>query len=417
MDVRCVGTADHGCITPEAYGERTQSLAAGYRSHQAYSNQWGLAGIRAAQGYAHLALALGADAEPGAGVTVGVIDTGIDLDHPAFVGKTVSETFLDGATDEDGSLFSHGTAVASVIAARRGAGSDGGAHGVAWGADLKMFAIPLGSGGGNTLYAPIALDALGSADARYASIFRNVLNRNVDILNASFSFPGIIEFYTEPQLRAHFSRTIAALAQAREKTIIVWAAGNAHGRLCRPGSRKCVGNGRTDRNGNAAGSLEASSVEVLAGLVARIQELRGHVIAVAAVDEDGVIASFSNRCGVAAAWCLVVPGVNVRLAYFGPDLNIGRTIVRGVGIGSGTSYAAPVVSGGLAVMKQLFRGQLSNAELAQRLLKTANKTGVYEDETIYGQGLMDLAAATSPVGGAMLALGGTVVAAPVSASK
>ena len=49
-------------------------------------------------------------------------------------------------------------------------------------------------------------------------------------------------------------------------------------------------------------------------------------------------------------------------------------------------------------MKDYFRQQLSNTELVARLLHTADKDGVYSDRDIYGQGLLDLAAATSPVG-------------------
>ena len=56
-------------------------------------------------------------------------------------------------------------------------------------------------------------------------------------------------------------------------------------------------------------------------------------------------------------------------------------------------------------MKQLFRGQLSNTALVTRLYSTANKTGEYADRSIYGQGLMNLGAATSPVGVETLQLG------------
>ena len=84
------------------------------------------------------------------------------------------------------------------------------------------------------------------------------------------------------------------------------------------------------------------------------------------------------------------------VAYFGPD-SMGDP-VRGYTDVRGTSVAAPFVSGGLAVMRQLFRDQLSNPELVTRLFATADKTGIYSDSTIYGQGKMDLGAATSPVG-------------------
>ncbi len=57
-----------------------------------------------------------------------------------------------------------------------------------------------------------------------------------------------------------------------------------------------------------------------------------------------------------------------------------------------------MVAGGLAIMKQLFRDQLSNTELVARLLETADNNGEYADRSVYGRGLMDLRAATSPVG-------------------
>ena len=60
--------------------------------------------------------------------------------------------------------------------------------------------------------------------------------------------------------------------------------------------------------------------------------------------------------------------------------------------------AAPFVAGGLAVMKQLFRDQLSNTELVTRLFETANDQGAYANRAVYGRGAMDLRAATSPVG-------------------
>jgi hypothetical protein len=64
----------------------------------------------------------------------------------------------------------------------------------------------------------------------------------------------------------------------------------------------------------------------------------------------------------------------------------------------GTSYATPLVTGGLALMKQLFRNQLSHRELVTRLFATADKGDRYTDSATYGQGALDLGAAVSPVG-------------------
>ena len=45
-------------------------------------------------------------------------------------------------------------------------------------------------------------------------------------------------------------------------------------------------------------------------------------------------------------------------------------------VGGGTSYAAPFVSGGLALLAQHFNNQLGNTEILQRVLMTADKSGM-----------------------------------------
>lgn len=91
------------------------------------------------------------------------------------------------------------------------------------------------------------------------------------------------------------------------------------------------------------------------------------------------------------------PGDGVALAYFGPDEETGAPGARRTWVAGGTSFAAPMVTGGLAVMKHGFRGQLSNTDLLAPLPETADRSGRYADAKTYGRGLMDLAAATSPM--------------------
>ena len=81
---------------------------------------------------------------------------------------------------------------------------------------------------------------------------------------------------------------------------------------------------------------------------------------------------------------------------------------RGVASSSGTSLAAPFVTGGLALMKDVFRGQLTNTQLVTRLFTTANKREQYASRAIYGQGVMDLGSATSIVGNPVITLGASV---------
>ena len=397
---RCVGTAIFGCLV---------------------ANQWGLGRIRTEPAWRRISDINGGLTAPGEGQTVGVIDSGIDQDHPAFCGgsatctKTVTEDRSSGADDETGDRRSHGTAVASVIVGRLTR-----APGVAWGADVAMFAITLGSGGVDDPYRPVWLSTLANDDADFKAVIDHVLNwssgtRTLDFVNMSFGFKGIVDQYSTQDLRSNYNDSIAALAQtgAAEKTVFVWAAGNAHGKPCVQ-AEFIARTGSADlcesyvENGETKYRVNAKSVEILAGLPVLIPELRGHVIAVVAIGRDGEIASFSNRCGSAADWCLAAPGVQIRTAYFGPDPDTNEAGARGIYNPSGTSFAAPMVTGALVVMKHYFRDQMSNTALVERMLDTANDGGIYADSAIYGHGLLDLDAATTPVGTSSLALGNTV---------
>ncbi|MDE0718118.1 MAG: S8 family serine peptidase, partial [Rhodospirillaceae bacterium] len=407
----CIPTKS-GCLVPYHYEKELTELATVHRLLPAYGHRgsWGLRKIKADRAWARIELAHGEGTAPGAGQTVGVIDTGIDRDHPLFAGKTITKEFVGGVVDEQwvgtrSVPFSHGTAVASVIAGN-GRGSTweyaDEQSGVAWGADIAMFAVS--EERPTYIYTPATLAELRDSDSKYSSAINKAVawrgenGRKIDFVNLSVGDRGIIEQYSEAELRANFGKTIAAIAQAgtgKRKMIFVWAAGNSHGRNCNaadfpdhPGvcvSRKVV----------------ATSVNVQPGLPVRIPELRGKTIAVAAVGKDGRISGFSSRCGIAADWCLAAPGEDIMSAYF----NRG---VRNTNAPDGTSFAAPMVTGALVVMKHYFRGQLSNEALAARLLATANKTGIYANRAIYGQGLLDLDAATEPVGVASVNFGDRV---------
>ena len=390
------------------YRARINTLSQTHSSNTAFTNQWGLNKINADAAWAKLQLKSGLNTAPGTGVTLGAIDSGIDASHPVFAGKTVNEVFLLGATDEDGSSRSHGTSVASVMV---GAPDQDfitkttGTRGVAWGADITMFALPTGAAGGGN-YVPASLSTLNSRNnaAGWPAVINQATGwssggRTLDFVNVSIGWIGMIDFYSSSDLTANLGNMINAIRQSgSNRTVFVWSAGNSHNDPC---SANDFPSGH--QNLCSGGRVNAASPEILAGLPARIPELRSNHIAVVAIGSSGSIASFSNRCGIAADWCIAAPGVNIRTAFFGP--HGGNDGQRGSVSYQGTSFAAPFVTGGLGVMKHFFRNQLSNTALVSRLYATADKSGIYASKSIYGQGLMDLDAAVSPVGFTYVALG------------
>ena len=430
-----------------------------FRGHREYCTpdedgnceNWGLDAVGAAQAYARIGGKEGAFVAPGTGVTVGVVDTGIDLGHWEFDRDRVSETILEeGAGDALGDEFSHGTTVASLIVALR----DGpdvpptlepfDFHGIAWGADLKMFAIILGSGG-STPYEPITLEELRESDGEpgaercgesglgYAKLLECALadDEGVDVLNMSFGFRGLIENYDAAGLADALADTIGVAAQSArsdaDKTLLVWSAGNHNGDRCEEGTDNCVD-----------GAIDATSPSVVNALPVHIEALRTHAVSVVATRRDGTLAGFSNRCGVAAKWCIAAPGEYIQGAYFGPSDFL--SAVRGYTEPArtrGTSFAAPFVTGGLAVLMHYFRGQLGNTAVLARLYETAAVTpddpadhggrcpthldldgdrSTCELSSTHGRGLMDLDAATRPVGSLDIALSDALSGARASAA-
>ena len=407
--------------------------------------RWGLAAVGAADAYARIARREGLTVntvKPGAGVLVGVMDTGIDLDHWEFASDLVSEEILEGDGDAQGDRpdrLSHGTAVASVVAAQRGERTDNdfNFHGVAWGARLKMYALTLGSD--DDPYIPVNVDVLQTDS--YAEWFDRAFADGVDVLNLSWGFSGLIQQYGEAELRRNHRAAIESLAQAdrTEKALVVAAAGNSNGRECDPGTAGC----REVRPGRF--EIHANSPDLLPGLPLRIPELRSHMVAVAATRRDGALASFSNWCGIAAKWCMAAPGGEksddesdkiLVAGYWPPSPDGARQARRGYALASGTSFAAPYVTGGLAVLRHYFRNQMTNPQILDRLYRTATvrpdpvapggqcpahldvdgDRSRCELSSTHGRGLMNLDAATRPVGVTSVALDGSLRGRRVAAS-
>ncbi len=354
----------------------------------------------------------------GAGETVVVFDSGFYSNHIEFRNADGSDKLVAPYT---GRQRPHGTAVASVAAGTKTSNTV--MHGVAFEAQLHLFQLPrVSTPAPGGPYVPIALDTYDEfsgapRDAEDAATFGSAIREGLGaIVNHSFGLSGGIDFFDLALVRAKLPLTAAAFAQAEvpdaDKKILVWAAGNAH---CPDAARGC----RRLPDGSAPRS---TSPEILSGLGVAFPELQSHVLAVVALDQDGGIASYSNRCGNARSFCLAAPGTSIISAGFNNQGNPPPDLLTIYTAPSGTSFAAPIVSGSLALLRHYFRNpdnsyQLGNTELVRRLLATANKEGIYADAEIYGQGLVDLDAATAPVGSLMTGMLGAADSRPLADSR
>ena len=271
--------------------ETEQQRRAEYASHEEFRNQYGLASIKA-----HYAYARGATGE---GVTLGIVDTGVDPDHPKFEDKLEASYVGDydpdisacDAVGPDGacpSALGHGTFVAGIMAAARQETPDAAAasgpaiHGVAF--DARVISVGVGPRDVEEVIDAIVAEypenptpeQIEELQARvieaHATIERDFerdigiafvrLNGRVTAVNCSIGLTGNIEDFGAQELREDFPNIIEAMAQAGtepgERTVYVWAAGNARGEVEPDGS-----------------PVSATSVEILAGLPARIPELTG----------------------------------------------------------------------------------------------------------------------------------------------
>ncbi len=115
---RCSGgsisTTEHGCISATEFVARRNHIAREHLADPEYQEQKALERVNAHQAHASLEIVSGSGTEPGEGVTIGIIDSGVDLSPSELATADIEEFLLQGVPDEtmnDPRGFSHGTAV------------------------------------------------------------------------------------------------------------------------------------------------------------------------------------------------------------------------------------------------------------------------------------------------------------------
>ncbi len=330
-----------------------------------FQRSTGLDQIRAAEGFAQIT-----GDEGGEGTVIAVLDDGIDELHPDLAPNLIDSLLFDDAIDVDSD---HGTAVSGIAA---GAAGNGGIVGVAFNAGLLAFQV------GNE--DPDNENEILFDSNVIASALEEAVDEGADIVNMSFAFStsGTIRLddgtIIEPDPSAGAAVIRGGMETAADNGLLmVIAAGNDGNDL------DIV----EDENGLDPGSVVDLGANFPA-LFAREPDLSNAIIAAVAVDEDNDLALISNSCLGVENRCLAAPGVDFTGAQPG----------GGVGdIGSGTSYAAPLISGAAAVVQAAFPGT-SPQEAGNRLLSTATDLGADGTDSIFGRGLLNLENALSPQG-------------------
>jgi len=337
----------------------------------------------------------------GSGVTVAVVDTGVDTDHPDLDANIVAGyDFIWSSSDPtpvgQGNYRSHGTHVAGIIAAEN---NGIGITGVAY--DAKIMPLRIGASSG-TVYTSYADNAFDFARTNGAFVINNSWGSSKIVDNviangeqAWFKSPNRAE---DTSVSANFKT--AAEAAVNAGMVVVFSVGNNYWNsatgsvpVYRDSDDTLIQKYAT--NQFSAWGLATNETQIYAEYFNENSNVAGQWLAVVATDASNVIADFSNGCGDAKTYCLAAPGVGINSTYDTDDIEDADG--DGYRALSGTSMAAPHVAGAIAVLKQRWPN-LTAAEIISLLLDNATDIGASGTDNVYGRGLLNLDASTASSG-------------------
>ncbi len=282
----------------------------------------------------------------GAGVNVGILDSGVDPSLADLQGRiTWFKSYISGGSQTPNDTFGHGSVIAQILGGSAVSGFPGGVA-----PDANLYIAQIASSENNYL-------------GYDQQPFEDLIAQGVRIFNLSYGPPDEVTTATQgPFLSLRFNPLIQS-----SNGLFVVSAGNQ-------------GNPQPDS---------------LAGLPYLDPAALANWIAVVNVNLDsngnpaGLFAGSngqdpSNACGAAAQWCISAPG---EVQYL-PVPGFGNE-------GYGTSFATAVVSGVAALVQQAYPW-MQGPQLQDTILTTATPlgTGPYPNAT-YGWGMVNAAAAVN----------------------
>lgn len=276
----------------------------------------------------------------GKGITVAVLDTGVEADHPDLVGNVLptKDMIGFGAKQGDRAWARHGTAMAGIIAGHgHGPGDDEGVMGIA--PEAKVLPVRVILEDGDSARSK-ARSTRGNA---LAEGIRWAADHGVGVINLSLGDDSA-SAHPEP------AEDEAVQYALKKGVTIVASAGN--------------------------GGDKGDHVSYPAAYPG--------VIAATAVDRFGTRASFSTR-----RWYATVSAPGVDIVIADPDHKYYE--------GWGTSAASAFVSGAVALIKAAHPG-LTPAQIRQLLEDTARNAPAGGRDDSRGFGLIDPAAAIKAAG-------------------
>lgn len=298
----------------------------------------------------------------GSGVTLAIIDSGIDTSNPEFAGR-ISSASADVVSNRglDNPDSSHGTQVALTAAAAR---NGTGIMGIAYEATIQMLrADSVGS-----CATPKVGDSggCGFPDSAIAAGVDRAVAAGAKVINLSLGGSP-----ASTGLRNAVARAAAA------GVVIVVSAGND-------------------------GVTSTTNPDVFA--VNLRQAGNGNVIIAGSVDTNNAMSSFSNHAGTEAQWYLAARGERVCCVYENGQIKVttDSSGAQFVTVVSGTSFAAPQIAGAVALVRQYFPN-LTAVQAVDLLLRTATDLGTTGTDDLFGRGLLNIGAAFAPQGATGLA--------------